>query len=69
MGDLPGAFGPMIMLKSFLLVYQLLLTIPIQWYASYISSYVWAGLFLGPKIKKLWQNRKNLAAYRTDRLK
>ncbi|KAJ4389340.1 hypothetical protein N0V93_006807 [Gnomoniopsis smithogilvyi] len=38
------------------------------WYASYISSYVWAGLFLAPKIKKLWQNRANLATYRTDRL-
>ncbi|CAN8096086.1 unnamed protein product [Discula destructiva] len=39
-----------------------------MWYASYISSYIWTALFLGPKIKALWKNRKNLAGYRTDRL-
>lgn len=39
-----------------------------MWYASYISSYVWAGLFLAPKIWNLWKNRNNLARFRTDRL-
>ncbi|ROW05458.1 hypothetical protein VSDG_00013 [Cytospora chrysosperma] len=39
-----------------------------MWYASYISSYVWAGLFLAPKIWNLWKNRNNLAKFRTDRL-
>lgn len=40
-----------------------------QWYASYISSYVWAGLFLGPKIRDLWKNRHNLSQFRKDKLK
>ncbi|ROW09525.1 hypothetical protein VMCG_02611 [Cytospora schulzeri] len=40
-----------------------------MWYASYISSYVWAGLFLAPKMWSLWKNRKDLAKFRTDRLK
>lgn len=41
----------------------------LQWYASYISSYVWAALFLAPKLRQLWKNRKDLTAFRTDRLK
>ncbi|KAK7741861.1 hypothetical protein SLS53_004928 [Cytospora paraplurivora] len=40
-----------------------------MWYASYMSSYIWAALFLAPKIKNLWKNRKNLGQYRTDRLR
>ncbi|CAK7236757.1 hypothetical protein SBRCBS47491_009744 [Sporothrix bragantina] len=39
-----------------------------MWYASYISSYVWAALFLGPKIAKLWKSRKNLKNFHKDRL-
>lgn len=40
-----------------------------QWYASYISSFVWCGLFLGPKVMKLWKARKELGSYHTDRLR
>ncbi|RDW65068.1 OPT oligopeptide transporter [Coleophoma cylindrospora] len=39
-----------------------------MWYASYISSFVWCGLFLAPKFKSLWRSRKQLGQYHTDRL-
>ncbi|KAH8647649.1 OPT oligopeptide transporter [Xylariales sp. PMI_506] len=39
-----------------------------MWYASYISSFVWCGFFLWPKITKLWKNRKNIRTMHTDRL-
>ncbi|KAI8179697.1 hypothetical protein K4K52_002190 [Colletotrichum sp. SAR 10_76] len=40
----------------------------ITWYASYISSFVWCGLFLGPKIVKIWKARKDKGEYHQDRL-
>lgn len=40
-----------------------------QWYASYVSAYVWCGLFLGPKIARLWKSRSNLEGYHKDRLR
>ncbi|KAF4872536.1 Oligopeptide transporter 2 [Colletotrichum siamense] len=39
-----------------------------MWYASYISSFVWCGLFLGPKIVKIWKARKDKGEYHQDRL-
>ncbi|KAI1849109.1 hypothetical protein JX266_005070 [Neoarthrinium moseri] len=39
-----------------------------MWYASYISSFVWCGLFLGPKIWKIWKARKQEGHYHQDRL-
>ncbi|KAH8586419.1 OPT oligopeptide transporter [Bisporella sp. PMI_857] len=39
-----------------------------MWYASYISAFVWCGLFLGPKIFAIWKARKQLGEYHTDRL-
>ncbi|KAK1972368.1 OPT oligopeptide transporter [Colletotrichum sublineola] len=39
-----------------------------MWYASYISSFVWCGLFLGPKIKRIWKARKDEGEYHQDRL-
>ncbi|KAH0443797.1 OPT oligopeptide transporter [Colletotrichum camelliae] len=39
-----------------------------MWYASYISSFVWCGLFLGPKIVKIWRARKDKGEYHQDRL-
>ncbi|KAJ9143494.1 OPT oligopeptide transporter [Pleurostoma richardsiae] len=39
-----------------------------MWYASYISSFVWCGLFLGPRIKALWKARRNLQHFHKDRL-
>ncbi|KAH6887606.1 OPT oligopeptide transporter [Thelonectria olida] len=39
-----------------------------MWYASYISSFVWCGLFLGPKLARLWKARRNLNGYHKDRL-
>ncbi|KAF5519979.1 Oligopeptide transporter 2 [Colletotrichum aenigma] len=39
-----------------------------MWYASYISSFVWCGLFLGPKIFKIWKARKDRGEYYQDRL-
>ncbi|OLN98074.1 Oligopeptide transporter 2-like protein 2 [Colletotrichum chlorophyti] len=39
-----------------------------MWYASYISSFVWCGLFLGPKIAKIWKARKAEGEYHQDRL-
>ncbi|KAK2779711.1 OPT oligopeptide transporter [Colletotrichum kahawae] len=40
-----------------------------MWYASYISSFVWCGLFLGPKIVKIWRARKDKGEYHQDRLR
>ncbi|OHF00492.1 OPT oligopeptide transporter [Colletotrichum orchidophilum] len=39
-----------------------------MWYASYISSFVWCGLFLGPKVAKIWKARKAEGEYHQDRL-
>ncbi|KAK1543625.1 OPT oligopeptide transporter [Colletotrichum paranaense] len=39
-----------------------------MWYASYISSFVWCGLFLGPKVVKIWKARKAEGEYHQDRL-
>ncbi|KAL3421551.1 putative plant-like oligopeptide transporter [Phlyctema vagabunda] len=39
-----------------------------MWYASYISSFVWCGLFLGPKISKIWKARKAEGNFHQDRL-
>ncbi|TDZ18212.1 Oligopeptide transporter 2 [Colletotrichum orbiculare MAFF 240422] len=39
-----------------------------MWYASYVSSFVWCGLFLGPKIAKIWKARKAEGEYHQDRL-
>ncbi|KAL2836880.1 OPT oligopeptide transporter protein-domain-containing protein [Aspergillus pseudoustus] len=39
-----------------------------MWVASYMSSYVWCGFFLGPKIYKIWKARKQAGAYHQDRL-
>ncbi|KAH7126019.1 OPT oligopeptide transporter [Dactylonectria macrodidyma] len=39
-----------------------------MWYASYISSFVWCGLFLGPKIVKIWRARKEKDEFHKDRL-
>ncbi|KAF7536567.1 hypothetical protein G7054_g4406 [Neopestalotiopsis clavispora] len=39
-----------------------------MWYASYISSFVWCGLFLGPKIWNIWKARNNSEHYHKDRL-
>lgn len=44
------------------------LTLVYRWYASYISSFAWCGLFLGPKIAHLWKVRKTPGAYHKDRL-
>lgn len=48
--------------------FLLLLTFS-QWVASYMSSYVWCGLFLGPEIYKMWKTRKQSGAYYQDRLR
>ncbi|TDZ40960.1 Oligopeptide transporter 5 [Colletotrichum trifolii] len=40
-----------------------------MWYASYVSSFVWCGLFLGPKIAKIWKARKAEGEYHQDRLR
>ncbi|GJC78502.1 oligopeptide transporter 2 [Colletotrichum liriopes] len=40
-----------------------------MWYASYISSFVWCGLFLGPKVAKIWKARKAEGEYHQDRLR
>lgn len=40
----------------------------VQWYASYMSCYVWAGLFLGPKIKRIWAAKRSKQEYHKDRL-
>ncbi|KAL4903959.1 hypothetical protein BDW74DRAFT_185969 [Aspergillus multicolor] len=39
-----------------------------MWVASYLSSYVWCALFLGPKMYKIWKARKQSGAYHQDRL-
>ncbi|KAL4784655.1 OPT oligopeptide transporter protein-domain-containing protein [Aspergillus varians] len=39
-----------------------------MWVASYMSSYVWCALFLGPKVYKIWKARKQGGAYHNDRL-
>ncbi|KAL4881631.1 OPT oligopeptide transporter protein-domain-containing protein [Aspergillus karnatakaensis] len=39
-----------------------------MWFASYLSSYVWCALFLGPKIWKIWKARKQTGRYHQDRL-
>ncbi|KAI0156292.1 OPT oligopeptide transporter [Pestalotiopsis sp. NC0098] len=39
-----------------------------MWYASYISSFVWCGLFLGPKIWSIWKARNSNEHYHKDRL-
>ncbi|KAH8885598.1 OPT oligopeptide transporter [Thozetella sp. PMI_491] len=39
-----------------------------MWYASYISSFVWCGLFLGPKMHRMWKARRSLRNYHQDRL-
>jgi hypothetical protein len=33
-----------------------------------MSSYVWCGFFLGPKIYKIWKARKQAGNYHQDRL-
>ncbi|KAL4933111.1 OPT family oligopeptide transporter [Aspergillus undulatus] len=40
-----------------------------MWVASYMSSYVWCAVFLGPKIYKIWKARKQSGAYHQDRLR
>ncbi|KAL5002852.1 OPT oligopeptide transporter protein-domain-containing protein [Aspergillus recurvatus] len=40
-----------------------------MWVASYMSSYVWCALFLGPKMYKIWKARKQSGAYHQDRLR
>ncbi|KAL4733385.1 OPT oligopeptide transporter protein-domain-containing protein [Aspergillus similis] len=39
-----------------------------MWVASYMSSYVWCALFLGPKMYNIWKARKRSGAYHQDRL-
>ncbi|KAK1991360.1 OPT oligopeptide transporter [Colletotrichum falcatum] len=39
-----------------------------MWYASYISAFVWCGLFLGPKVARIWKARKAEGEYHQDRL-
>ncbi|CRL23390.1 Oligopeptide transporter OPT superfamily [Penicillium camemberti] len=39
-----------------------------MWVASYMSSFVWCGLFLGPKIYRIWKARNQSGAYYQDRL-
>ncbi|ORY32181.1 OPT oligopeptide transporter [Naematelia encephala] len=39
-----------------------------MWYASYISSFVWCGLFLGPTIWRIWKARRAHQAAHNDRL-
>ncbi|EFX03567.1 putative plant-like oligopeptide transporter [Grosmannia clavigera kw1407] len=39
-----------------------------MWYASYISSFVWCGLFLAPKLRAMWKARRSLDSFHTDRL-
>ncbi|KAF4768045.1 hypothetical protein HAV15_002599 [Penicillium sp. str.  len=40
-----------------------------MWVASYMSSFVWCGLFLGPKIYRIWKARNQSGAYYQDRLR
>ncbi|KAL2698715.1 hypothetical protein AAEP93_010103 [Penicillium crustosum] len=39
-----------------------------MWVASYMSSFAWCGLFLGPKIYRMWKARNQSGAYHQDRL-
>ncbi|KAK4701756.1 hypothetical protein P7C70_g4468, partial [Phenoliferia sp. Uapishka_3] len=39
-----------------------------MWYASYISSFVWAGCFIGPKLYNLYKARRAKRNIHTDRL-
>ncbi|OCF76766.1 hypothetical protein I204_02468 [Kwoniella mangroviensis CBS 8886] len=39
-----------------------------MWYASYISSFVWCGLFLGPNIAHVWTSWRARKAAHNDRL-
>ncbi|WRT67432.1 OPT family small oligopeptide transporter [Kwoniella shivajii] len=39
-----------------------------MWYASYISSFVWCGLFLGPNILHVYKSWRAKKAAHTDRL-
>ncbi|WWD00409.1 hypothetical protein V866_007322 [Kwoniella sp. B9012] len=39
-----------------------------MWYASYISSFVWCGLFLGPNIAHVWRSWRARKAAHNDRL-
>ncbi|KAJ7464217.1 OPT oligopeptide transporter [Mycena galericulata] len=38
------------------------------WYASYISAFVWFGLFVGPKLVKIYKARRERKSVHTDRL-
>lgn len=59
----------MFMVKNFhIVIFLLLLTFP-QWVASYMSSFAWCGLFLGPKIYRMWKARSQSGAYYQDRLR
>ncbi|ODN73352.1 OPT family small oligopeptide transporter [Cryptococcus amylolentus CBS 6039] len=39
-----------------------------MWYASYISSFVWCGLFLAPTLKHVYKSFRNKRPAHTDRL-
>lgn len=38
-------------------------------YASYISAFTWAGLYLGPNIMRVIRARKNVETVHKDRLR
>ncbi|KAJ6543267.1 OPT oligopeptide transporter [Mycena vulgaris] len=38
------------------------------WYASYISAFVWFGLFVGPKLVHIYKSRRARKSAHTDRL-
>ncbi|KAF7326167.1 putative plant-like oligopeptide transporter [Mycena kentingensis (nom. inval.)] len=37
------------------------------WYASYLSAFVWFGLFVGPKLARIWRARRDDASRRASR--
>ncbi|KAJ7443213.1 OPT oligopeptide transporter [Mycena galericulata] len=38
------------------------------WYASYVSAFVWFGIFVGPKLVKIYKARRERKSVHTDRL-